>query len=97
MATIDASKCLKINASMNTNLRKSLSDISFSQNDLVWNTLLSLLPKKIVVHCYDNSNDEFVNTLKMIFEKRIEFCYDCNICNIFSFESVKCVKRDGAF
>ena len=55
-----------------------------SDNDYILNSLLSLLPKRIILHSYDNSNDEFMDTLKMIFEKRLEFCSDCNICNLFS-------------
>ena len=76
LAKIDVFNTMRIN--------KSLSDISFSDNDYVLNCLLSLLPKRIIMHCYDDSNDEFINTLKMIFEKRLEFCCDCNICNLFS-------------
>ena len=76
LTKIDVTKHVKIN--------DSLSDISFSQNDYILNTLLSLIPKRIIVHSYDNSNNEFINTLKMIFEKRLEFCDDCNICNLFS-------------
>ena len=74
----------KIDVSKGMSIYSSLSDISFSDNDYILNTLISLIPKRIIVHSFDNSNDEFVNTLKMIFEKRLEFCYDCNICNLFS-------------
>ena len=42
-----------------------------------------LLPNKIYIHLIDTKADEFINTLKLIFENRIEFCNDCNICNIF--------------
>ena len=50
---------------------KYLSDISFSSNDYILNALLTLIPKKIVVHLSDNSMDEFINTLSLIFENRI--------------------------
>lgn len=50
---------------------KYLSDISFSSNDYILNTLLTLIPKKIVVYLADNSIDEFINTLSLIFESRI--------------------------
>ena len=74
----------KIDIFHNLKINMCMSDISFSDNDYILNTLLSLLPKRIVAHSYDNCNDEFINTLKMIFENRLEFCSDCNICNLFS-------------
>lgn len=62
---------------------KYLSDISFSKNDYILNTLLNLLPKKIYVHLVEHAVDEFLNTLILIFEKRIELCTDCNICRLY--------------
>lgn len=53
---------------------KYLSDISFSSNDYILNALLTLIPKKIVVHLSDSSIDEFINTLSLIFENRITIC-----------------------
>lgn len=50
---------------------KYLSDISFSSNDYILNALLTLIPKKIIIHLNDNSIDEFINTLSLIFENRI--------------------------
>ena len=61
---------------------KYLSDISFSSNDFALNTLLSLLPKKLEIHMIDEE-DEFINTLKLIFENRITICKDCNICKTY--------------
>ena len=61
---------------------KYLSDISFSSNDIALNTLLSMLPKKIEMHIID-SEDEFINTLKLIFENRVSICQDCNICRTY--------------
>ena len=57
---------------------KYLSDISFSDNDYVLNTLLNLLPRKLYLHLANNSteNFEFIN--------RIEICTDCDICNLYS-------------
>ena len=63
---------------------KYLSDISFSSNDYALNTLLNLTPKKLIIHLVDNeSEDEFINTLKLIFENRCVICTDCNICSTF--------------
>lgn len=50
---------------------KYLSDISFSSNDYILNALLTLIPKKIVVHLSNSSIDDFINTLSLIFENRI--------------------------
>lgn len=50
---------------------KYLSDISFSSNDYILNALLTLIPKKIVVHLSDGSIDDFINTLSLIFENRL--------------------------
>ena len=61
---------------------KYLSDITFSSNDYCLNTLLNILPKKIYLHLIDN-DDEFINTLKLIFENRIIICRDCNICKTY--------------
>lgn len=62
---------------------KYLSDITFSLNDYALNTLLSLLPKKIYIHLTDNYIDEFINTLCLVFENKIELCTECNICNLY--------------
>lgn len=53
---------------------KFASDISFSSNDYILNALLTLIPKRIVVYLSDNSIDEFINTLSLIFENRITIC-----------------------
>ena len=59
---------------------KYLSDITFSSNDYTLNTLLNILPKKIYVHLSNSSVDEFISTLQLVFEDRIELCSDCSIC-----------------
>lgn len=61
---------------------KYLSDISFSSNDIALNTLLSMLPKRVEIHIIDKE-DEFIETLKMIFENRIKICEECNICKTY--------------
>ena len=52
---------------------KYLSDINFSSNDYALNTLLTIIPKKLVIHT-SNEDDEFINTLKLIFDKRVTIC-----------------------
>lgn len=61
---------------------KYLSDISFSSNDYALNTLLTLLPERIEIHLI-GYEDDFINTLKLIFGKRVFVCKDCNICRTY--------------
>lgn len=61
---------------------KYLSDISFSSNDFALNTLLSLLPAKIEIHLI-GEEDEFINTIKLIFDNRVSICRECNICRTY--------------
>ncbi len=62
---------------------KYLSDISFSSNDYALNALLTLLPQKINIHLINSDEDEFINTLKLIFDDRVCLCRDCDICKIY--------------
>ena len=61
---------------------KYLSDISFSSNDFCLNTLLNIVPKKIFVHCFTES-DIFLQTLKKIFNARVSFCNSCELCDFY--------------
>lgn len=61
---------------------KYLSDITFSSNDYALNTLLNMLPQKLEIHII-NEEDEFINTLKLIFEDRVYICKECNICKTY--------------
>lgn len=75
----------------NDNIKKAryISDISFSSNDLALNTLLSIIPKSITIHLVDNYPDEFINTLKLIFQERLKICDDCDICNVYKYKQIK--------
>lgn len=68
---------------------KYLSDISFSSNDYTLNSLLTLLPKKIYIHLIDCYIDEFITTLKAIFEEKVIICTDCDICRLYNSSSKK--------
>lgn len=48
-----------------------LSDITFSSNDLNLNAILTLLPETLFIHS-EQKEDDFINTLKIIFENRVE-------------------------
>lgn len=89
---LDSNKNI-INNSQNAFKAKFLSDISFSTNDYTLNTLLTLLPEKIYVHLIDNKIDEFITTLSLIFEKRLEICTECNICKIYATKVTTPVKN----
>jgi putative sporulation protein YtxC len=55
---------------------KFLSDISFSQNDYIFNYILNILPSHLTLHLNNVSDDnnDFINTLKLIFDKKITIC-----------------------
>lgn len=59
-----------------------LSDISFSSNDFILNSLLSLLPNKIFIHL-NSEEDNFIKFLKLIFKNRFVICNNCSICNLY--------------
>ena len=67
---------------------KYLSDISFSSNDYTLNSLLNLLPEKVYIHLVDGIEDEFINTLKLIFDDRVFICNDCNICKAYRLQKI---------
>ena len=70
---------------IDTNLldAKYLSDISFSSNDYCLNTLLNILPQKLHIHLVNECEDEFITTLKLIFDSRVSICTDCDICHVY--------------
>lgn len=76
---LDENECL-LSITENMYNSKYISDISFSTNDYILNVLLNLLPKKIFLHCAYDSLDDFLLTLKLSFEDKIEFCTDCDLC-----------------
>ena len=77
--------------SCNDNITKAkyISDITFSSNDLALNTLLNLLPNKITKHLVNGFQDEFIETLKLIFQNKITICEDCDICNMYRYTKIK--------
>ena len=58
---------------------KYLSDITFSKNDYCLNSLLNLLPSKIVIHLLCNK-DEFIETIESIFCNKTQICNSCSLC-----------------
>ena len=74
---------------------KYLSDISFSSNDFTLNSLLNLVPKKIYIHLIDNTIDEFIQTLELIFENRVNLCTDCNICEFYKNSNIDNILKNS--
>lgn len=68
--------------------KKYLSDISFSSNDFALNSLLTLLPRKLYIHLI-GEEDDFINTLKLIFDNRVFICVDCDLCNMYKYNKPK--------
>lgn len=62
--------------------QKYVSDITFSSNDFALNSLLTLLPQKLYIHIIDKE-DDFIKTLKLIFDNRVYICHDCDLCTIY--------------
>ncbi len=83
-----------INCNENLKKAKYVSDISFSSNDYALNTLLNLVPKKITIHLIDGYVDEFINTLKLIFQDKVQICEDCDICLLYKTNSKTVLKTD---
>lgn len=65
-----------------------LSDISFSQNDYALNTLVGRLPQRINIHLI-SPKDEFIDTIKLIFENRVNICSGCDICSTYKLLNLK--------
>lgn len=58
------------------------SDISFSKNDYILNTLVGIIPSKIMIHLV-SPKDQFIKTIELIFEDKVEFCTGCELCNAY--------------
>ncbi len=67
---------------------KYLSDITFSNNDYVLNTLVGLIPNKIYLHLV-SPKDNFIKTIELIFGDKVEFCHGCNLCNAYKILNLK--------
>lgn len=67
---------------------KYFSDITFSSNDFALNSLLNLLPQKLYIHVIDEE-DDFINTLKLVFDNRVYICNDCDLCNLYKLKKSK--------
>ncbi|MCY6370560.1 putative sporulation protein YtxC [Clostridium ganghwense] len=55
---------------------------SVSIDDLIISGLITYCPKHIIIHCSDNCiNKEIIDTIKKVFENRVELCEGCSKCD----------------
>lgn len=65
-----------------------LSDITFSNNDYVLNTLVGMLPSKIILHLI-TPTDNFIDTIKLIFGNKVTSCNGCDLCHAYKVLNLK--------
>lgn len=70
-----------------------LSDISFSSNDFILNSLLSLLPKKLYIHL-NSEEDNFIKFIKLIFRDKFIICEDYQTYNHYLSEIKRKMNQD---
>lgn len=70
-----------LNIITTTSEKKYLSDISFSENDFILNSILSTMPEKIIIHT-NSPNDNFIQFLLSIFGERSELCSENSLMTI---------------
>lgn len=66
-----------------------ISDIKSSAEvtveDMLISALITNVPEKIVIHCVENCNNkEILETIKKVFEDRVHFCNNCNLCRKYN-------------
>lgn len=53
-----------------------------SSEDLIISGLITTSPKKVIIHSVHNcKNKELMDTIKNVFEERVEYCNDCKQCD----------------
>ena len=63
-------------------LCENKSIVEISKEDLVISGLITLCPKKVVIHCSGKDKDkELINTIEKVFEGRVEYCTGCKKCS----------------
>lgn len=58
-----------------------LLDSTLTKEDLLLHVLITICPKKIVMHKTENmKTKQFMNTLEIIFEDNMTYCTECELC-----------------
>ena len=62
-------------------LVESKIDTDAKMEDILISGLITNAPKKLVIHGKENcTNKEFLNTINNVFENRVDYCNNCNLC-----------------
>ena len=67
---------------------KYLSDITFSNNDYVLNTLVGIVPSIIILHLV-SPKDNFIKTVELIFGDKVHYCHGCSLCSAYEILNLK--------
>lgn len=68
----------------------NMSIMTINKDDLLISGLITNSPNKIVIHGHQNSlNIEIIETIKQVFEDKVEFCYGCTECIEIANELIK--------
>ncbi|MGL6174334.1 MAG: sporulation protein YtxC [Cellulosilyticaceae bacterium] len=58
-----------------------MGETEVTEEDLIMNVFITVCPKKVVIHNRkEYPNQQFIETLEMIFEGEIEYCEGCDMC-----------------
>lgn len=61
--------------------KELLLDSTLKREDLLLHVLITICPKKIVIHKAENmKTKQFMNTLEIVFEENITYCTGCELC-----------------
>ena len=61
--------------------KELLLDSTLTREDLLLHVLITVCPKKIIIHKTENiKTKRFMNTLEIIFEDNITYCTGCELC-----------------
>ena len=61
--------------------KELLLDSTLTREDLLLHVLITICPKKIIIHKTENmKTKQFMNTLEIIFEDNITYCTGCELC-----------------
>ncbi|NLI90229.1 MAG: hypothetical protein GX366_07480 [Epulopiscium sp.] len=66
----------------NKNAKKIMSISEDESNDFILGTLLTIAPRKIIVHRVEGCNNiNAISTIRRVYGDRVSFCKACEICN----------------
>lgn len=74
-------KRLAINNELIEELSEELSEIDINHDDLLISSLITIAPKKIIIHIDNTSNKiDIINIIKNIFQNKVTLCEGCDLC-----------------